>query len=726
MKHLSLKKRITKGFIPQQDQSDCGIACLASIINFHGGEYSLERLREFSGTSKQGTTLLGLCQASAQIGLTPQAMEAEGVDNLKELSEPAILHVLIESRLQHYIIFYGFENGNIVISDPAKGILHLTPEELNSIWKSKALLILKPNEKFIEKKLSSDKRKQWAINIIKEDVNLLAVSIFIGVVMALLSLSTAIFSQKLIDDILPSNNTQKLILSVLLLSVLLFTRTGLTFLRGFFLIRQAKDFNNRIIASFYNNLLRLPKPFFDTRKTGDMIARMNDTRRIQTVISSLSGSIAIDLLALIVSLSFLFAYSWLIGLVMLLSIPVYGVLAWYFNSPIVKAQREVMGKYAYSESNYVDTMQGIGTIKSSNHERFFEKVNKNIYGLFQDKVSILGQISLRFAWWSEFMGVFFTITTFAIASLLVFDKRLQLGELVAVLSMAGGIIPALVRLAVANIQIQEARIAFDRMYEFTSIRPEYSEESDLEKIHEINEVRVNHVSFRFNGRKQLLKDISLKVSKGETIALLGESGIGKSTLIQLLQKFYQPEKGSITIDQNDLQNIYTPAWREQIGVVPQEVKIFNGTLLYNIVLSESQEDIQQAILFCNSSGLSRFFEGMPQGYMTIIGEDGINLSGGQKQLVALARVLWRKPKLLLLDEATSGMDRNTEKIVMNLIKENKANMATVLVTHKIKTASNADRIYILEDGVISLGGTPTELLKTVNFYSESLSEDVLR
>ncbi len=695
-------KELSKNFARQHDQSDCGVACLLSIINFYQGFSSLEKLRELSGTTKQGTTLLGLLQAAQQIGFEADGMEAESVDNLNELTNPAILHVVIDSRLQHYIVFYRFENNQAIIGDPAKGILSLTKQELESIWQSRTLLVLTPTERFEKKSKIKNQKKQWIIDIIRDDLPLLGVSLFLGIIISILNLSTAIFSQKLIDNILPSGNIQKLTLSLSLVALLLLARIALTYLRGFFLIRQAKDFNNRIIASFYGSLLRLPKLFFDTRKTGDLIARMNDTRRIQTVISALGGNIIIDILAIVVSIAFLFAYSWLIATIMIVSIPVLTLLAWRFNDVIVKGQQNVMAGYALSESNYVDTIQGIGAIKARNNEIFFEKLNKHIYGLFQEKVFALGINGLRFGWGIEVIGVVFLLAVFSTGSFMMLDQQLRTGELVAILAMAGGIIPSLTRLLIANIQLQEAKVAFDRMFEFTSVKPEYTtafEENTVKQ--KITQVKIENLSFRFPGRKQLLSNISLNVYKGEAIAILGESGCGKSTLLQILQKFYKAEQGVVLVDNVSLESIDTPIWREQIGVVPQEIKIFNGTVLFNIILSDQQKDAEEAILFCQHSGLSRYFETLPQGYLTLIGEEGINLSGGQKQILALTRALWRKPQLILLDEATSAMDKKTEQSVLELLNHIKKDAAMIHVTHKQHIAQSADRFYFLEAGPIN-------------------------
>lgn len=706
---------IKKTFVRQQGQSDCGVVCLASIIKYHGGSISLEKLRESSGTTQQGTTLLGLYQAARQLGFDAQGLVAESVNNLRELTSPAILHVIINNQQQHYFVYYGFdENGHIIIGDPAREILHYPVEELEKVWQGKALLKLLPNQSFVKAEMQTLRKKQWIIDLVKDDVNVLIAALFLGLIISALGLTTAIFSQRLIDDILPSGNTERLILSIALVAILLLARSGLGYLRGFFLVRQGKEFNNRIIQKFYGSLLYLPKSFFDSRKTGELIARMNDTRRIQTTISLISGNILIDLLLIIVAIGFVFSYSRLLGFVELAFLPIYGLLVWIFNSDIIRSQKDVMSSYALTEGHYVDTIQGITTLKATGNEPFFESLNKQVYGFFQDKIFKLGRLNLRFGIYNEITGVVLIVLIFGLTSWMVLNKALQLGEMVALLSMTGSIIPSLNRLVIANIQLQEAHVAFDRVFEFASVEPEFVPGESKVKLESIDSLRVSNIAFRFPGRKQLLKGISLHVNKGEMIALLGESGGGKSSFLQIVQKFYQPESGSIEVNGLNLEDISISVWRSQIGVVPQEIKIFNGNLLYNLTLSENPEDYEVAIEFCNQTGFSVFFETFPQSYLTILGEEGVNISGGQKQLVALARVLFRHPKLLLLDEVTSSMDKKTEAFVLNLLLKLKPNMAIIIVTHRIQAAKIADKIYVLDDGKITISGKPQEIMTSQN------------
>ncbi len=694
-------KRATKTFTLQHGQSDCGAACLASVIKYHGGSQTIEKIKEFSGASVEGVSLLGLLQAAEQLGFDAEGLMAESVENLYDLGNPVILHVTIENILSHFVVFYGFKSNKAIIGDPAKGVSIYSKDELNEIWKSKTLLNLIPNPHFLKKgKVNSDK-KRWIVELIKDDIHMLSIALFLGILISSLSLSSAIFSQNLIDDILPGNNTRKLVVSLSLFVVILIVRSAVSYLRGLFVIRQSKNFNERIIDQFYHRLLRLPKYFFDTRKIGELIARMNDTRRIQSVITFIAGNIVIDSLILIISLGFLFTYSMTLGNVLILSIVFFGLLIKTFHKKIILSQNEVMQSYALSESQYVDAIQGISTIKVNNKEEFFDRLNKRSYSNFQKRIFDLGILHNQFNFLTEILSTVFIIAVFAVASFMVLQKSLLIGEMIAIVSIASGLVPSLNRLVLANIQIQEARVAFDRMYEFASALPE----GNLEEGFEISDsgtfnLKVENLSFRFPGQKLLFTDISFSLKDREMVALLGESGSGKSTLIQILQKFYNPDGGSMELNGMPLNTISTAAWRDTLGVVPQDVKIFNGSLLYNIALSDDADDLAGVLKFCKALGFDTYFDKFPNRYLTILGEDGINLSGGQKQLVALARSLYKKPKLLILDEATSAMDRHTEGFILNLLSKFRKEISIILVTHKIESARLADRIFYLDNGVL--------------------------
>lgn len=708
-------KKLKKSLVLQHDQSDCGVACLLSIVRYYGGTNSLEKLRELSGTTKQGTTLLGLYQAAEGLELKAEGCEAD-TDALIEHGKPVILHVLIESRLKHYVVCYGYQDGQFLIGDPAKGMQNYSKLELEAIWQSKTCLTLEPTPNFESKTNVQQSKKEWFLKLLREDYDILKISIGLGLAIAVLGMAMAIFSQKLIDDILPSKDFGKLVTGIVLVGFLLLVRTGFSALRDFFLTRQSKDFNIRIIDRFFGSLLRLPKPFFDTRKVGEIVARLNDTRRVQRVISTMVGGIVIDVLVVLVSFGFLFYYSWQTGVISLVSLPFYFFLLYRANNKIIKAQKETMQGYAFSEGNFISTIQGIATVKNTNSEQFFQTQNQEIYGNYQEKSYQLGLINVRLALLSGIFSIAFLIAVLTFNAVQVYNDSLQLGELMAILGIAGSLLPSVASLALVTIPINEAKVAFDRMFEFTGMAEEALGTVELE---EFTSLEIKNLSFRFPGRSQLLKNIDLELGRGECVALIGESGCGKSTLGQIVQQFYSYEAGAITINETyDLKEIDRKNWRNLIGVVPQDIHIFDGNVLDNIVLGQ-KEAYQLAIQFCKSYGFDQFFEKLPQGYGTLLGENGINLSGGQKQLIGFARALFRDPVILLLDEATGAMDRNTEHFIMDLLQDELlAETSIVMITHRLYGINKiADRIYIIENGTTSHSGTHEQLLQTTNFYS---------
>jgi len=709
-------KHIEKTHTLQLDQSDCGVACLMSIIKLYQGNNTIEKIRELSGTNKQGTTMLGLYQAANKLGFTAEGCEAD-IQALIDHKQPVLLHVLIENQLNHYIVCYKYDEiKGFLIGDPGKGVFYLSISELEKIWVTKTCLTLEPNESFIKEKIEKNAQRKWFLEILKEDYKLLWISILLGVFVAGLGMAMSLFSQKLIDDILPSHNIKKLISGIGLLTILLLARVGLAILREFFLLQQSKDFNNRINNQFFGSLLHLPKPFFDTRKIGELVARLNDTQRVQRVIKTLASSLVIDVLVSIISLGFLFSYSWKLGLISLLSLPVYFYIIYRSNKKIINAQKEVMQSYAFNESNYINTIQGISTIKNDNKQAIFGKTNNLIFANFQEKIFNLGKINITLSWQSGLASVFFLIGILIYTSIQVFDKEIKTGELIAILGIVGSLLPSIANLALIAIPINEAKIAFNRMYEFSSIEKEKKEGL---KISGIEQISIQNLSFRFAGRSELFHNVNIEIKKGEFIAIVGESGSGKSTLGQILQRFYNFENGNIIINnKHQLSEVKLENYRNLIGVIPQEIIIFNGNVVDNILLGAT-ETPENLIEFIENYGFDVYFNQFPQGLATILGEEGINLSGGQKQIIALARVLYKKPQFLILDEATAAMDRNTENFTMDLFQKIKTNCSIFFISHRLNMLKNvADTIYILENKTITHFGNHQDLINTSNFYSD--------
>ncbi|MBI9057699.1 MAG: peptidase domain-containing ABC transporter [Labilibaculum sp.] len=711
-----LLKKAKKTFTLQHDHADCGIACLLSVIKYYGGSGNFESLRQWSGTSKQGTTFLGLYQAAKQSNLAAKAYQAE-YENLLESKSPLILHLELENGLEHYVVFYGIHKSKLIIGDPGKGICYYTKNELTKVWKSKALLVMQPEEAFVLNKKSIKHKWNWIKNMIQDDMQILTVSIFIGVLIAGLSLAVSVFNQKLIDDILPSKEISKVFIAITLLCLLLVSHTFLNAIRNNFLYTQSKDFNIRMVNSFFKQLLNLPKSFFDNRKSGDMIARLNDSARIQSFLSKVAGNFIIEILILIVSTLVLFFYSPTHGFLTLLFLPIYAIILIIFNKRIVTGQQKVMEHYAHNESFYINSLNGIETIKNTNTNSYFTNKNLKIYSSFQDKIFSLGKLTINLSFLSGILGTIYLASIIGIGAHHVITDTISIGALIAMIGISTRISPALASIVSMIIHIQEAKVAFDRLFEMISINTKPHKE--YKNILKFTDIQIRNLNFRFPGRSLLLKDINLNIQKGKIISLLGESGTGKSTLASILQKFYTQENGDVLINDTPLSKISNSKLRSKIGNIPQNIHIFNNSLAFNILLEDVNEDsFTKLSIFCKEWGFSKFFDSLPQGLATKVGEDGINLSGGQKQLLAFARIFYRKPEFIILDEATSAMDRVTEQFIFSLLKKVKQDVAILIITHRIHILKSiADYIYILENKTINNHGTHDNLMKYDNFYS---------
>lgn len=439
--------------------------------------------------------------------------------------------------------------------------------------------------------------------------------------------------------------------------------------------------------------------FFDSRKIGDFVARLNDTQRIQGVIKLLITNTATDILGVLISIGFLFYYSWKLALFCLLVSPLVFYLIFKFNKKIIESQKNVMQAYSGNEANYIDSIRGIDVVKGFSKQDLFLKRNEAFFKNFQNKIFDLGKLNLKISLYSGIALVFILLGILSFSSYNVLVGETKVGELMAIIGIASSLLGSITNLALASIPIQEARVAFDRMFEYSSLE---KEKIEGEKITELNSVEIKNVDFRFNGRSRLLNNASLKLEKGKIICLLGESGSGKTTLTEILQKNYFPENGHIIVNANtDLQNVSLEDWRNAVSVVPQNIQLFNGNVLENIILDDKldEQKFQQVI----SLGFDKFINSLPQGILTLVGEEGINLSGGQKQLLGWMRALYHQPKFLILDEPTSSLDLMNRNFIYDLIQKLKSETIIFIISHHSEDVSRiADKIFVLENTKILL------------------------
>lgn len=690
----------------QHDQKDCGCACLKMTLRYHGGDANLEYLKEISGTNSRGTTFLGLIQASEKIGLLSEAYQAN-IEDIKKIKYPFILHVEQEG-LFHYLTCFDYDIKNgFTLADPAIGLLKYSQNELLKIWKSGYILVVKKADDSVLLKSPNSGYLKWVLGMMKKDTSYYISAVFLGVVIALLNMTTLVFTEKLIDVVLPSRSLALLFKTLSIWFVLLLITIALNYIRSKVLIQQAYNFNVRIFRFFFKRLLKMPKVFFDSKKQGDMIARMNDTERIQRNIKTIIADSFIQVFMVLIAVVFLFYYSIEVASIVIASFLILYLCTSLFNVKIKKLQHKMFTDYAQAESNYIDTISGIETIKVFNKEDFYFKKNFIQYKSFQNSILKLVKYDINQGTTIEICSTIISASGIAYAVLLVFSRVIEVGDLIAIISLIFMIIGGTKSIVQLNFEIFESKIAIERMFDFIqrSIAIKSGKiDLDYKEIKEIKEIAIDCLSFSYPGQDFLIESANLILTRGQITFLKGQSGSGKSTLSQLILKFYKQNTGVIKINnEHELHQIDTRKWRNLIAYVPQDIKIFNDNILYNIALNDKKPE-DEIIDFCkNQLHVDDMFTKFKDSYWTILGEEGVTPSGGEKQIIAIARALITKPQVLILDEATASMDKTTQTKILELLNTFKKNMIILFITHNEELYSeNLGNTYVLKDKVIEL------------------------
>lgn len=541
----------------------------------------------------------------------------------------------------------------------------------------------------------------WLSKLLRDDINIITANMVIGFFITILSFSTAIFSQVFIDELLPSGDRSQFIIGFILLFLTFIVRSGLTYFRRQLLLSQNKRINNKVLPAFLSLALHLPKSFFDDHSTAELLSKLHEHKGLQKIISYITNTLFMDLLLIFSATAFLAWYSVPVAAALSIGISIFFFVTLNFAKSVKSQQIELSNADEANQEQYLSMFQSIEAIKNHNAEDHFITRTEEIQSASYQKKAELSASKNGSAVIADLLTVIFSLLITGLSYLLVVRHELKTGEMMAIIITGISIIPAIYRSSQIRLPLEKLALIVENMYAFSTLEKEYPEQ-EKEELQYINfqSLYVKNLRFSFPDCSTILKDISFRVSSGESIALLGESGSGKSTVFALLQKLYTPQYGLITINEQSISHIATPSLRNIIAIVPQEVKIFNGTLLDNIALGSPHASPSFIIDFCVNTGLHHFFQSLPQGYLTQIGDGKVKLSSGQKQLVGIARALYRRPQLLLLDEVTAFMDSSTEKFTLELLARFKRNMAIILITHKTETTRLADRIYVIKDGHI--------------------------
>ncbi len=702
--------------IKQRDITDCGAACLASIAAHYQLQMPVSRIRQYAGTDKRGTNVLGLIEAAEKLGF--QAKGAKGtLDSLSKIPLPAIAHVILKNGLHHFVVIYKVTKKDITFMDPADGGYHKNIiSDFEKIWSGVIVLIL-PDEGFAKgNETTSNTKRFW--QLIMPHKGIMIQALVGAVVYTILGLSTSIYMQKLIDFVLPDGNIRLLnLLSIGMIVILVFQVFIGTF-KTILGLQTGQQIDARLILGYYKHLLKLPQRFFDTMRVGEITSRINDAVKIRMFINDVALSMIVNVLIVGFSIALMFLYYWKLAVIMLCIVPIYLIIYWISNTVNKKWLRTLMENSAELETQLVESISTAGTIKRFGIEEYANTKTENKFYTLLHTIYKSGIKGLYLGTSADFATRLFTIVILWAGAYFVINRELTPGELLSFYALIGYFTGPASSLIGANKSIQDALIAADRLFEIIDLEIESSDLNKVELTPElIDDIHFNNVYFRYGTRAMVFEGLNLAIKKGSSTGIIGESGSGKSTLLSLLQNLYPLKEGNITIGGLDLQHISNKSLRSAVSVVPQQIDLFAGTVIENIAIGDYEPNMQRILELSKMLGISDFIEQLPSGYNSLLGEQGVNLSGGQRQRIAIARALYRNPEILILDEATSNLDQLSESKVQATLEWFKSKGKTIiLIAHRLNTIKKCDEILVLKAGKLIEQGTHDSLSNNTESY----------
>lgn len=500
------------------------------------------------------------------------------------------------------------------------------------------------------------------------------------------------------------------------------TLIGILFFQSIFSFTRVYTFSivsERTLADLrftvYEKMIWLPQTFFDSRRVGELVSRItSDVGTLQDTFTFTLAELLRQLLVLLIGVPLIFVLTPNLTIFMLLTFPFIVLAAFFFGKFIRRLSKKTQDLVASSNVIVEETLQSIAVVKSFTNELFEVKRYRKS----------LGEVVATAIRSARYRGLFISFSIFALfggivavswyGALLVQSGEVTVGELFSFVLYTSFIGASIAGLGDIYSQLQRSIGASERLLEVLEEKDE--QEASTNDLKLAGSIQFNAVGFSYPTRKdfEVLKDINLKIREGEKIALVGPSGSGKSTIINLLMRFYPADQGTIKVDNKNILEYRLSDYRRNIGIVPQEVMLFGGTIRENIAYgkpSATDQEIQDAARKANAL---EFIESFPQQFDTLVGDRGVKLSGGQRQRVAIARAILKDPSILVLDEATSSLDAKSEALVQSALEKLMENRTTLVIAHRLSTIRKVDRILVIKDGKIAESGSHSQLSTVEN------------
>lgn len=718
--------------VHQHDEKDCSAACLSMVARSYGLKLSLAECRQRIRVDNDGASMYALAQGAQELGL--EATNLQGTwEDLKEyiqkgsITLPCIARIINQEQFEHYVVVYKITKRKVVLGDPSKGKESCTHAAFEAMW-SGHITALRPGKEF--RRENRTRGSLWKfVRMVAKEKKLIVGVMLISLAISSISLAGSILFEYTVNSfVYEGKNTSTAMtlvqslfsgldaLCVCLIALYIF-QGAVQVLRNYLLAALTKRIDTPLTMDFLNHLIHLPISFFSTRKSGDILTRFSDISNIREAISGTILTLVIDSTMAIFFGVYLFSISPVLFLITISIMACYSIVVIAFKPVIKHFNLASMEKDAEITSHLNESINGIETIKSfGNESGVLQKAND----IFQKLMDIILNGTVVCAVKDSLIAA---IASIGVVILLWMGNRLcqedviTLGSIISFYVVMNYFLTPLQNLIELQPVIQTGVVAAERLNDILDTPVESESSADRLHLDLKGDICFDSITFRYGYREPVIRDLSVQIPAGTKVAIVGESGSGKTTLMRLLMGFYTLETGSIRVDGRSLAEINPKDLRSRIAYISQESFFFSDTVKSNLRMGNdalTDEDLKNA---CMMACADEFIQKSPQGYDTVLAENGSNLSGGQRQRLSIARALLRKPDIMILDEATSNLDTITENSIKNTIFNATSNLTTFIIAHRLNTVKNCDLILVMENGRIVESGTHEELISKGQCYT---------
>ncbi|MBD2681039.1 MULTISPECIES: peptidase domain-containing ABC transporter [Nostoc] len=699
-------------FVKQHSKEDCGAACLAAIAKYYGRTFTLSRIREAVGTGQFGTTLLGLKRGAETLGFNarPVKTSPELLNRMNEAPLPAIIHW----KGNHWVVLYGKKGKKCLIADPAVGVRYLSLKEITEGWTDWLILLLEPDPiRFFAQ--DGDKvggfwrffKRVWNYRAI------LAQVLPLNLTLGLLSLASPFLLQILTDDVLVRGDTKLLTTVAIAVVVMNVISRSLSFVQSNLIAHFAQRLQLSLVLEFGRQILRLPLSYYEARRSGEIVSRLRDISQINQLVASLIITLPSQFFIAVISFSFMVFYSWKLTVVAVFIAMMMSISTIVFQPTLRQKTRELLVQEAETQGVLVETFKGALTLKTTtSRPQFWDEFQSRFSRLANVTFSTI-QIGIINNTFSGFVAGIGGVILLWFGGNLVINpaENLSIGQLLAFNSMNGNFLGLISTLISFVEEFTRAKTATQRLTEVIDATAE-NEGDEIKAFAEIRgdvDIVCTNINFHYAGRLDLIDNFSLSIPGGKVVAIIGKSGCGKSTLAKLIAGLYPLQSGNILIGLYNIQDLSLDCLRQQVVLVPQEPHFWSRSIVENFRLGAPHVTFEQIVRACQIAEADEFINNLPEKYQTILGEFGANISGGQRQRLAIARAIVTDPPVLILDESTGGLDPVSEAQVLDKLFQHRCGKTTILITHRPKVVNRADWIVLLDSGKLKLQGSLEDL-----------------